>query len=204
MLSKFSVARLTFNKEKVMNIHPQAQGIASILRAEIEAFRRAGNLSREGFAASVMDAHQAMGGEAATGVDFSFVGDTYTQAKKAAQKLFRWLDDGGTLPAGMVRSVLQALPSDVRLHCLNQMYRPLGVEVRSLEPAKAARFDGFGALQIMIKETSEAQSAILTAAAEQTPESIHIALKEVSEVIQVHVNVKRSLESARLDAEQGA
>lgn len=186
-----------------MNIHPQASSIASILRAEIEAWRRVGNISREGVAASVMDAHQALGGEADTGVDFSFVGDSYTQAKKAAQKLFRWLDVDGTLPANMVPSILAALPLDVRLHCINQFFRPLGVETRSLDQAAPARFDGLAHLQHMIKENAEAQSAVVLATTVQTPQSIQTAIREVSESIQVSLDAKRSLEAARLAVEQG-
>lgn len=187
-----------------MNINPHPSGIASILRTEIEAWRRAGNVSREAVAIQVMDAHQQLGGEASTGVDFSFAGDAYTQAKKGAQKLFRWLDADGTLPAGMVQSILFALPLDVRLHCLNQMFRPLGAEVRSLEPVTPARFDGLTHLQAMIKENSEAQSAVVLAAATQTPESIKAAIKEVSESIQADVDAKRSLEAALLATEVGA
>ena len=186
-----------------MNINPHNQGIASVLRAEIEAWRRAGSISREAVAAMVMDAHAALGGEAVTGVDFSFVGDTYTQAKKGAQKLFRWLDDGSTLPAAMVQSILAALPFDVRLHCLNQMFRPLGVEARSLEPVTPARFDGLAHLQAMIKENSEAQSAVVLAASTQSPEAIKVAIKEVTESIQADTDAKRSLEAALLEA-QGA
>lgn len=188
-----------------MNMHPHAQGIASILRTEIEAWRRANSIaciSREAFAAMVMEEHAKQGGEASTGVEFSFVGDTYTQAKKAAQKLYRWLDADGTLPAGMVQSILAALPLDVRLHCINQTFRPLGVEARSLEAATPARFDGLAHLQAMIKENSEAQSAVVVAASVQTPEAIKVAIKEVSESIQVDVEAKRSLEAALLAAER--
>jgi hypothetical protein len=186
-----------------MNINPHAQGIASILRTEIEAWRRAGNVSREAVAIQVMDAHQQLGGEAATGVDFGFVGDTYTQAKKGAQKLFRWLDVDGTLPANMVPSILAALPLDVRLHCMNQFFRPLGAEVRSLESVTPARFDGLTHLQAMIKENAEAQSAVVMAASVQTPEAIRTAIKEVSESIQADVDAKRSLEAALLASEYG-
>jgi len=187
-----------------MNMHPQPCGVASILRAEIEAWRRAGNASREAVAIEVMTAHQALGGEAATGVDFTFAGDAYTQAKKAAQKLWRWLDEGCPLPAGMVPSILAALPLDVKLHCLNQMYRPIGVESHSLAPVAPARFDGLAHLQHMIKENAEAQTAVVMAATAQTPAAIDAAIKEVSESIQVNLDAKRSLEAARLEAEQGA
>jgi len=179
-----------------MNMNPRAQSVAAILRTEIEAWRRAGNTSREAVAIQVMESHQALGGEAATGVEFTFSGDTYTQAKKAAQKLFRWLDEGCPLPAGIVPSILAALPLDVKLHCLNQMYRPLGVEARSLQPATPAPFDGMAHLQHMIKEGAEAKAAVVTASIQQTPEALQHAIKEVNESIEADTAAKRSMEAA--------
>jgi hypothetical protein len=184
-----------------MNINPHNQGIASVLRAEIEAWRRAGNISREAVAAMVMEAHVKLGGEAATGVEFTFVGDTYTQAKKGAQKLFRWLDADGTLPAGMVQSILEALPLDVRLHCLNQMFRGLGVEVRIRESVTPGQFDGFGHLRSMIKENSEAQTAVVLATNNPTTANIKAAIKEVREAAEADLSTLVDLEAQLLSAD---
>jgi hypothetical protein len=174
-----------------MNMHPHVQGIASILRAEIEAWRRAGNISREGLAASVMEAHQALGGESATGVDFSFVGDTYTQAKKAAQKLFRWLDDGGTLPAGVVSSILFALPIDARLHILNQMLCPLGVSARAADCAVEADLDVSRHLRGVMKEAGEAQMALVNLGPSASDADLLDAHKELTEAAQACDNAAR-------------
>lgn len=187
-----------------MNMHPHAQGIASILRTEIEAWRRAGNISREAVAAMVMDAHQALGGEAATGVDFSFVGDTYTQAKKGAQKLFRWLDVDGTLPANMVPSILAALPIDVRLHCMNQLLRPLDMEVRVRDCVKPGRFDGMAHLRSMIKEDSEAQTAVVIATNAPSVATIKSAIKEVCEAMEADRSTLVDLEAALMTLEGAA
>ena len=186
-----------------MNMNTHASSVAGILRTEIEAWRRAVNASREAVAIEVMMAHQALGGEAATGVDFTFSGDTYTQAKKAAQKLFRWLDGGCPLPADIVPSILAALPLDVKLHCLNQMYRPLGVESHSMAPVTPARFDGMRHLQEMIKEGAEAKAALVTAATQPTPDTLRNAIKEVGESIEADTAAKRSLEAALAQVEQG-
>lgn len=185
-----------------MNMNTHASSVAGILRTEIEAWRRAVNASREAVAIEVMTAHQALGGEAATGVDFTFTGDTYTQAKKAAQKLFRWLDGGCPLPADIVPSILAALPLDVKLHCLNQMYRPLGIEARSLAPVAPAHFDGAAHLQAMIKEGGEAKTAVLIATTKPTTDSLRVAIKELNESIQADENAKRDAEAALLKAEQ--
>jgi hypothetical protein len=174
-----------------MNINPHNQGIAAVLRAEIEAWRRAGNISREAVAAMVMDAHAALGGEASTGVDFSFVGDTYTQAKKGAQKLFRWLDADGTLPAGMVQSILAALPLDVRLHCLNQMFCPLGVEVRQVGRGADGNLDVSAHLRAVMKEAGEAQMALVNLPADASDADLLGAHKELTEAAQACENAAR-------------
>lgn len=189
-----------------MNINPQPQGIASVLRAEIEAWRRVGNTSREAFAVMVMEEYARQGGEVATGVDFNFVGDTYSQAKKAAQKLFRWLDVDGTLPAAMVPCLLAALPLDVRLHCMNLALRSLGMEVRVRESVTPGHFDGFGHLRAMIKESSEAQTAVVLATNDPTPAHIKSAIKEVREAIEADQSTLIDLEAelASVEPEQAS
>lgn len=184
-----------------MNINPQPSGIASVLRTEIEAWRRVGNTSREAFAVMVMEEYAKQGGEGATGVDFDFVGDTYTQAKKAAQKLFRWLDIDGVLPASIVPCILGALPLDVRLHCMNQALRSLGMEVRIREAIAPGHFDGFGHLQAMIKESSEAQTAVVLATNEPTPARIKSAIKEVREAVAAETSTLVDLEATLLTIE---
>jgi hypothetical protein len=56
----------------------------------------------------------------------------------------------------------------------------------------------------MIKENSEAQSAVVVAASAKSPEALRAAIKEVSESIQADTDAKRALEAALLAAESGA
>jgi hypothetical protein len=184
-----------------MNTSPRAQTIAAVLRNEIEAWRRAGNLSREAVAAMVIEAHQALGGEAATGVEFSFAGDTYTQAKKAAQKLYRWFDVEGTLPANVLPSILAALPLDVRMHCLNHILCPLGAEARPADAAPATDLDVSKHLRAVMKEGSEAQLALVNLPANATDDQLLDAHKECVESAEASDNAARDL-LARVTARQ--
>jgi hypothetical protein len=171
-----------------MNIKPHAQGIASILRTEIEAWRRAtsvANVSREAVADMVMTAHQALGGEAATGVEFSFVGDTYTKAKKAAQKLYRWLDADGALPADMLPSILAALPMEQRLSYLSQILCPLGIEARQIGSDCDGGLDVPSHLRTVMKEGNEAQLALVTLSAAASETELLAAHNELVEAAQV-------------------
>jgi len=67
-----------------------------------------------------------------------------------------------------------------------------------------ARFDGTTHLQAMIKEGGEAKTAVLIAATQQTPDSLRVAIKELSESIQADENAKRDAEAALVKAEQEA
>jgi hypothetical protein len=174
-----------------MNTNPHVQGIASTLRAEIEDWRRASNLSREAVAAGVIDAHQAAGGEAATGVDFSFVGDAYTQAKKAAQKLFRWLDVDGTLPAGIVPSILASLPLNVRLSILNKLLCPMGISARAADCNAPPSADVSRHLPSVMKEAGEAQLALVNLAPDASDADLLAAHKELIEAAQACENAAR-------------
>lgn len=177
-----------------MNMNTHAQGVAGILRTEIEAWRRANTItcmSREAFAAMVMEAHQALGGEAATGVEFTFSGDTYTQAKKAAQKLFRWLDADGTLPAGMVQSILHALPMDVRLDVLNQMLCPMGISARAADCDSSTDLDVPRHLRAVMKEAGEAQMALVNLGPNASDTDLLGAHKELTEAAQACENAAR-------------
>jgi hypothetical protein len=168
------------------------QSPTAILRAEIEAWRTANRLSREGVAIMILDAHEKSGADIATEINFDFGGDSYERAKKAAQKIFRWLDEGN-LPANMLPSILAALPTDLRLHCMNEMFRPLGVTARSSEVTDGADFDAAQHASALVRENSEGVVALLAAGANPTPSQLKAALKEVSDVRETASATERAL-----------
>jgi hypothetical protein len=134
---------------------PQFQSPAAILRAAVEAWRTASRMSREGVAVAVIEAHEASGADASTEISFDYGGDTFDRARKSAQKIFRWLDEGN-LPANMIPSILAALPAEQRLQCLAQMFCPMGIEVRQVGPSAASELDVPAHLRLVMKEAGEA------------------------------------------------
>jgi len=141
---------------------PQFLAPVVILRAEVEAWRTAGRMSREAVAIAIVEKHKESGADLATELSFDYEGsDTFARARKSAQKIFRWLDEGN-LPANMIPSILAALPAERQLAALNQMFTPMGIEARSIEQRPAAGFDVLKHLRAVMKEGGEGQMALVT------------------------------------------
>lgn len=178
----------------------QHQSPSGILRAAIEAWRAEQRLSREGVAVLVMEARESIGAVATT--DFSFDGDTYDKAKKAAQKLFRWLDDGA-LPGNMIPCVLAALPLDVRRHCADSILRPLGLTVSDIDLQCEMDLDASMHLNDLIKEGAEAQIALVGVRQGASLSMLEAARKEVTDVHETAGRAMRAFDAAITRAKSG-
>ncbi|GAB3416780.1 hypothetical protein NX774_12090 [Massilia agilis] len=179
-----------------MKSNPQPQAATSILRTEIENWRNANGLSRESVAISVIEAHARLGADIATGITFdSSKKDAYDRAKTAAQKLYRWLDEAGNLPADMLISVVAILPADLQLHVLNQIMRPLALEARSTEQTFEGCLDAATLASSLVKEQSEAVVAVLAAGNNQTPEALIAARKEAVDLAESTASTIRAIDA---------
>lgn len=170
-----------------MKMCPQNFSLVDVLRGAIEAWRReSGQMSRETLAIHITEAHERIGADIATGINFDSTSkDAYTRAKSAAQKLYRWFggDDEheAKLPANMVPTLLAALPMERRVGVLNQILCPLGLEVRPIDQAPAVGFDAIKHLRSITKEGSEAKMALLTVSPDATDAELLAAHRELME-----------------------
>lgn len=171
---------------------PQYQSPAAILRAEIESWRTSSRMSREAVAIAIVEAHQALGADLATEISFEFEGDTFAKARKSAQKIFRWLDEGN-LPANLIPSILEALPAELKIRCLSQMFCPVGVEVRAVDHNAPAELDVPTHLRAVMKESSEAQLALVNLAPNASTEMLLAVHKELVESAQASENAARDV-----------
>ena len=167
----------------------QSQSLVDVLRSAIESWRRGAGQSRETVALNVTEAHVRIGADVSTGITFdSSSKDVYTQAKHAAQKLYRWLggddEQEAKLPANMVPTLLAALPMEQRLDVLNQILCPLGIEARSAEQGVAAGLDTSKHLRAVMKESSEAQLALVSLPTGATEADLLAAHRELIESAQ--------------------
>jgi hypothetical protein len=169
---------------------PQFHAPAAILRAEIEAWRTASRMSREAVAIVIVEAHEANGADAATEISFDFGGDAFDRARKSAQKIFRWLDEGN-LPANMIPSILAALPMEQRLSCLSKMFCPIGIEVRQVGRGADGDLDVSSHLRSVMKEAGEAQMALVNLPADASDADLLGAHKELTEAALACENAAR-------------
>lgn len=163
------------------------QSMVEVLRSAVEAWRTAQHMtSREAIAIAIVEAHQVHATGSAKEISFEFTGsDVYDRAKKSAQKIFRWLDEGN-LPANMIPSILSALPAEHRMSALNQILCPMGVEARPVDHAPASGFDAIGHLRTITKEGAEAKMALLTVAPEASDAELIAAHRELAEAEQAY------------------
>jgi len=148
-------------------------------------------MSREAVAVCVTEAHEALGAEAVTGIGFDSANkDCYTRAKSAAQKLYRWLggddEQEAKLPANMLPSILAAMPMEGRLSFLNQWLCQLGIEARSVGCHVGERLDVSTHLRSVMKESGEAQLALVSLPSTATHAELLAAHNELVEAAQAN------------------
>jgi Arc/MetJ-type ribon-helix-helix transcriptional regulator len=187
----------------------EPQTLIGVIRSAVNSWRKSQDWSRETAAQQIVEAHEAIGAHQVTGITFDLPGrDAFARAKVWGERIFRWLDDetkdSTLLPANLLPSVLAALPMDQRLHCLNEMFGRLGVEVRSSDSVAPGEFDAMGHLRHMIKESSEAQVALVAAGSNPSPSVLRAALREIREEREAASRTERALEAALADAEGSA
>lgn len=180
-----------------MRNEPQTTLIGAV-RSAVGEWRRREGWSRETVVQEIVAAHEYINGPAVTGIEFDRTNrDAFQRAKVNAERVFRWLDDEGKdctlLPANFLPSVLAALPLDLKLNCINQFMRPLGLAVCRLENDQTADFNAAAAASSLAKEGTEAVCKILELGADPSPEQVERVCKELDDVAETVCAAKRSV-----------
>lgn len=173
----------------------------SILREAVNDWRKREQWSRETVAQRIVETHELRRLDDLTGIRFEpNTRDAFERTKVNADRIFRWLDDetkdSSLLPANFIDTVLGALPADLRMRCVDEMLRPLGIASRSLEDTEDSALDVRHHLCDMIREDSEAQRAIADLMDGANPHSLERAHREVTESIEANTRIRRVIEGA--------
>jgi hypothetical protein len=136
------------------------------IRTAVSEWRKREGWSRETVVQIIVDAHGQLDGPAATDIRFEpNTRDVFQIQKVNADRVFRWLDDEGKdtnlLPANFIPSILAALPMDLRIHCVNDLLRQTGLEVRGCDTSSTDTFNPHAHVSSLIKESAEAATAML-------------------------------------------
>lgn len=169
-----------------MQISPHTS--ISILKNHVEKWRKQNEYSRETAASYIVEAHEALGFDISTGIRFDpHIKDAYERMKVNSARIYRWLDDVTTdknlLPANFMISVLAALPLDVRVACVSEMFCCVGVVASASEAAIDEELEVNRHLPGMMKETHEALQAVVQLSSGVDEKSLLNAHQEVGEAI---------------------
>lgn len=171
--------------------------LIGILRDAVEVWRKQNGWSRETAAQMIVEAHERLGFEQASGIVFDpHTRDAYARMKVNADRIFRWLDDltkdNNLLPANFIQSILAALPADLRMHTVDRMLMPLGLACRDLGDALAEH--PLGMLREMLAEAAEAENAVAALLDGADPGELEIAHKELSDAVATFTRSRNTVE----------
>lgn len=158
----------------------------AILLEHVNAWRRAESWSRETVVQQIVEAHEAINGPAITGIEFEpNSSDTFKRFKANADRVMRWLDDAtkdnNLLPANFQKSILAAMPLERRLHCLDDLYRDIGVGSRALSVHTGSDLDAVSILRNILAENADAHRAVAELVDGGTRDELLTAQRELSE-----------------------
>lgn len=173
----------------------------AILLEHVNAWRRAEGWSRETVVQQIVEAHESIGGPAITGIEFEpHSSDAFKRFKANADRVMRWLDDStkdnNLLPANFEKSILAALPMERRLHCLDDMYRDIGVGTRSIAAGTAMNLDAVFILRNILAENADAQRAVAELVDGGTREELLTAQRELTESLAATQEALKAVESS--------
>ena len=179
--------------------HDDGRTLIAALLYHINRWRRAQNWSRETTAQVIVEAHVAIRGPSATGIHFDGTHpDAYTRQKNAADRIFRWLDDSSKdnnlLPANFIPSILAAMPINIRTAALNDIFRPIGMNVMPIA-VQHGEIDTASMFKSLLKEQSEAQMAMADLLDGATRDELIRVCDELTDVINVATDFRMRFES---------
>ncbi|AEJ01235.1 hypothetical protein Nit79A3_1403 [Nitrosomonas sp. Is79A3] len=168
----------------------------SVVSDHVEGWKSANKWSRETTAEAIVNKYHEIYPNGLPGVEeFSNHPDMFTRNRVNATRIFRWLDDRtkdkNFLDSNFLSVILQALPDGIRLHCLNEMLRPMDIVAGSVEQQGIISQDKpISHLKSLIKESAEACHAITDLIDGETYDELVKAQQEL-------IDLERSVKDAR-------
>ncbi len=161
--------------------------LIAVLRDAVTLWRQRQRWSVESAANEIVEHYYQSGFDYVWAVEFQRTdgGRNVLKAMKAnGERLARWLDDQTKdttlLPANLVPMVLSALPADLRLMCLSEIFEPLGmcIQLARLDEAPGSHTQLMSALA---KENGEGMAAFALLAEQCSRDQLLATLKEIEE-----------------------
>jgi len=141
----------------------RAETWIGILADAVNQWKRENDWSRETVTDEIVQTHVKNSSHLVTGITFDLKGsgDEFRRQHTNANKLFRWLDDftkdNNLLPANFIKSILQALPMNLRQRTVNTLLADLDLTARPVVHAEPMR--PLDMLRHIMQETSDVTAA---------------------------------------------
>jgi hypothetical protein len=166
----------------------------------VDAWRKREGMSQATVVDEIVKAHERVAGPQVTGIVFEPNRDEYYRMKANSDRVWRWLDDKSKdrnlLPANFIPSMLEAMPADLRIGFLDEVFRPLGLAMRSLAGESSDALDPVALACSIIKEDAESHQAVAALSHNMDLPSLLRAQKENKDATEAHLDAGRKLEGA--------
>lgn len=183
-----------------INHDPQGRTLISSVLNYVNLWRKSRSWSRETVVQAIVETHEKINGPTVT--DIRFEGshpDAFMRQKTNADRVFRWLDDStkdtNLLPANFLPSILAAMPADIRIRCVNEMFQSADLTVRAISRSLEETEDFSRLLPSLLKESGEANVAVANLLDGATSEELAIARKELTESIEMQKSALEVVET---------
>lgn len=168
------------------------------VRDAVEAWRKREGWSQATAVQEIIDVHVRIGGDVRTGIRFEPpTKDAFERMRINSERVYRWLDEGkdnNLLGVPFCESIIAALPADLRHECVSAMLgRNCGLIVHFSDQTDG-RFDVGQLLHSVIKESGEAESAMVDLVDGATYDELIRAQLELAESVAAHKTALAAVE----------
>lgn len=154
------------------------------LRTAVNAWRRREGWSRESVVQAITETHVRIGADVVSGIRFDGSADTFTRQHTNAERVYRWLDDeskdNNLLPANFLRSIIAALPMDLRLQAVDALLADTGLHA-DVSPTNGVEASIPKHIRTISKECSEAVASVAELMDDGSPAALAQADRELAE-----------------------
>jgi len=181
---------LVIGRGQVMQnkLHKCRESWIAIVASHVAMWRGSNDWSRETVTEAIVNKYAEMYPKGLPGIEkFSDHSDVFTRHTTNSARIFRWLDDfqkdKNLLGANFLPVILQAMPNEIRIHCINEMLRPMNVVANVVDNEdQSSGQKPLNHLKALIKEGSEACQAISELIDGETCDELVNAQKEILEL----------------------
>lgn len=163
--------------------------VIGVVRDYLDQWRKERGLTLQAAATEMVEHYFASGMNRVWPVDFHTGGDAYAAVKANSERIWRWLDDQTKdttlLPANLLPVVLGVLPFNLRVMCVNELLKPVGLSV-GIRAGVLPALTHAQVLAVAAKESGDAIAALAGLADGWSEQELAVTRAELQEALAAH------------------